>query len=998
LSQSSLGVALSRRFEEGGDLADLERAIEVGTQAVEATPEEDPRRSSALSNLAYALMARFNQTMTVSDLDLAVELLSQAVDASPLGHPDRGSSQSDLVLGLRRRFEHVGDLADIERAIEVGTQAVEAIPEGHPHRSSALTNVGDALVVRFNQTMTASDLDLAVEILSKAVDAEPLDHPDRGLSQSSLGVALRTRFEHAGDLADLERAIDVGTQAVVATREGHHRAETMSNLGLALRDRFEQIGTLSDIDRAIDMFDQASDAASTTSRGGILSNLCVALLAKFHRTGVLADLDRAIDAAELAIEATPEGHHDYAGRLSNLGFAFLTRFRRTSVEADVERSVEVFERAVKAAPVEHFSTASFVSNLGAALNARFEGTGVRSDLDRSVGLFRRAVDGMPADSPNRTGALSNLGGALLARFDLSQDQVDLAHAIKAFREAVSILSAPPLWRAAAAQGWGQAAGRAEEWAQAVDAYVAAVNLIGEVAPRGLPRPDQEHQLAELAGIGPAAAAACLQTADLRRDPALRDRAVELFEQGRGVLFSQMLDSRTDLTDLATAHPGLARKYINLVRELERADLETLEYVSFQAGPAEHTHAVADADRRRAAAEGMDQVLAEIRAQDGFSGFLTPRPLGELLPAAGEGPVVLVSVAELRSDALALDSEGVRVIGLPGLSPSAVDDRVNVFLDSLHTAQDPAAEPAARAAAESKLSEVLAWLWDSVTGPVLDQLGFTGRPDAESWPHVFWCPSGSLAFLPLHAAGRHATRFDAVPVTVVDRVVSSTIPTIRALQQAQQGIEPSLLGNRDRPRVLVVAMPSTPGEKNLPGAEKEAEFISALLPGQVEVIGVSDGHPARHDTVLDALPGHRWVHFSCHGASDLDNPSASHLLLADHREHPLTVLDLARARLKGAELAFLSACTTARTGTKLPDEPIHLAAACQLAGFPHVIATLWPIGDSQAFQVTKRIYETLTGSIGGVSNAAQALHTTTLGLRALYDKQPSRWASHTHTGP
>lgn len=122
-----------------------------------------------------------------------------------------------------------------------------------------------------------------------------------------------------------------------------------------------------------------------------------------------------------------------------------------------------------------------------------------------------------------------------------------------------------------------------------------------------------------------------------------------------------------------------------------------------------------------------------------------------------------------------------------------------------------------------------------------------------------------------------------------------------------------------------------------------------------MLGLSDTNPATHDAVTSALPDHDCVHFACHGYSDLDNPSASYLLLADR---PLSVTDLTHMRLPNAELAFLSACTTARAGTALPDEPIHLAAACQLAGYRHVIASLWPISDTDTVWLAETFYGTV----------------------------------------
>lgn len=226
------------------------------------------------------------------------------------------------------------------------------------------------------------------------------------------------------------------------------------------------------------------------------------------------------------------------------------------------------------------------------------------------------------------------------------------------------------------------------------------------------------------------------------------------------------------------------------------------------------------------------------------------------------------------------------------------------------------------------------------------------------------------------------------------MISSTIPTVRALLQARQASPPS-----PDTRVLVVAMPQTPGQADLPGAAQEAVTLEHLLAGRVDVLGLPSTAPATYATVTASLPGHTWVHFACHGQSDLTDPSASHLLLTDYQSQPLTVVDLTQARLEGVQLAFLSACTTARTGTDLPDEPIHLAAACQLAGYRHVIATLWPISDADTAWLTKRFYTSIAAiSAPTTAAAATALHNATRRLRSINRTHPSHWAPYTHAGP
>jgi CHAT domain len=297
-------------------------------------------------------------------------------------------------------------------------------------------------------------------------------------------------------------------------------------------------------------------------------------------------------------------------------------------------------------------------------------------------------------------------------------------------------------------------------------------------------------------------------------------------------------------------------------------------------------------------------------------------------------------------------------------------------------------------AEQRLTDTLGWLWDAVAGPVLDRLGVTGPPgQGEEWPRVWWCVSGLLSFLPLHAAGHHDTWSDAIPATVIDRVVSSYTPTVRALAQIRRTHPPGTSdGGPGGPgeQVVAVAMPHTPDSSDLPGAQAEAAGLQQRFPGQVSVL---TGPDATREAVLAALPGARWAHFACHGSADPASPSDSRLLLDDHKQAPLRVVDVARLRLEDAELAFLSACSTARPGGRLTDEAIHLTSAFQLAGYRHVIGTLWPIGDRHAVDVADEIYTALTAN----GEVAGAVHAATHRLRRRWTEMPSVWASHIHVG-
>jgi CHAT domain-containing protein len=263
-----------------------------------------------------------------------------------------------------------------------------------------------------------------------------------------------------------------------------------------------------------------------------------------------------------------------------------------------------------------------------------------------------------------------------------------------------------------------------------------------------------------------------------------------------------------------------------------------------------------------------------------------------------------------------------------------------------------------------------------------------------WQRLWWCVSGLLSFLPVHAAGHHETRFEAAPATLIDRLIPSYTPTIRALAYARR-IRPTRsrydeAAGLDGVRVVAVAMPYTDNASDLLGAKAEVALLQQRVPDRITVL---TGAQATRQAVLSALPGAQWAHFACHGAVGLASPSGSHLLLADHQTQPLTVMDVARLKLDDAELAFLSACSTAQPGARLTDEAIHLASAFQLAGYRHVVATLWPISDQHAVDIADEIYTTLIAT----DDVAAAVHAATRQMRDLWPRTPSVWASHIHSG-
>ncbi|KAF9639221.1 hypothetical protein BFW01_g11027 [Lasiodiplodia theobromae] len=893
---SSLGARLGRRFEQMGAMGDLDQAIEFTNMAVEATPDDHIERAGHLNNLGYLFGRRFERMGAMEDLDQAVKFTNLAVEATPDDHPDRASHLNNFGNELKRRFERMDTMEDLDRAVEVANMAIEATPDDHPKLAIYLIGLGNSLGTRFKRMGAIDDLNRAIKVAEMAIGATPNNHPDRVSRLNNCGVWLASRFERIGAIKDLDRAVEFANMAVEATPDDHiERAGNLSNLGNWLGKRFDQMGAMGDLDRAIEFTNLAVEAAPNDhpDRAGHLNNLGNRLGSRFERTGEMADLNRAIKVIDEAVEATPIDNPDRVGRLNNLGIWLSRRFERTGEISDLNRAIEVTDKAVEATPLNNPSQATYQINLGNQLGTRFKQTDAIDGLNRAIKVAEMAIRAIPDDHPDRAACLNNLGVLFSTRFEQVGTMEDLDLSLASYKQGWNCGSAPPSIRITLARRAASILASQFQWEESSIFLKDAVMLL----PAHI---DKQHVLRNSAGLASEAAAIALNAGKEAH------KALELLELGRGVIAGLLLDMRTDISDLKLQHPTLADEFASLRNELD----SPAERTALSTPDRDTQSQESQARRRREANQRFEELIGEIRSQPGFQRFLLPPTADELMVAAQEGPIVVVNVSPYRCDAFLIERHQIRALPLPRLNLEELKKK----LQELRTDRS-------LLTSSGQMEETLEWLWDVVTCPVLEALGFQSPIQDDKWPRIWWIPTGLLSHFPLHAAGYHKNRS---PETVLDRVMSSYSPSIKALVYGRQNsIQKSEhTASKD---ALLVSMPDTPGQSSLYFAEQEVGKLKELCPS-MQLNPVEPSKKNRED-VLGCLRTSKIFHFAGHGHSHPTEPSQSSLLLSDWQTSPLTVADLRDQKLQESSpfLGYLSACSTGtNSAQQLTDEAIHLA--------------------------------------------------------------------------
>ena len=830
----------------------------------------------------------------------------------------------------------------------------------------AITTIAIGYTTRYEKHRQVRDIDLSINLSTKLREIAP---PDTTYNLQALGHAYMQKYMVSGSRADLLSAIKVledGT-ALPPNEEPQVTLRLLSLLASAYREMCELFHTkqhgLKALENARTAYELALNREDSSDERLIYK---VNLMASLSTMTTMTD-DPIYLEEMLRLASTSEPISQFPGAAlyeSALGVMFNFQFERTKDISYLTRAVRHHQNAIELLPAESPQRGDVYHNLACAFRILFETT-VPEDvtlLETSISYGEKSLLVTPIDHANRSLFLRFLGMSLELIGSTEQ-------ALSRYEEAIQVKSASPTIRIHCALSASRLVSD-DNFPRLYHFLRMATNLLPLACPRSMSLSDQQPLFKRFSTLTRDATAAALNAG---RDVL---EALQLLELGRGILLGLIVDNRNvdDVTELRSMDDPHAKLLASRFEEQRQAlDAQGSNDTS-------PTSPVTGFTKRQLFGDALEETIKEIRTTF-MTNFLLPPSEREMLRLANKGPIVILNTSRYRNDAFII-TDTITSLKLR-FTYGELEEKVasyQVAVAKMGSGDENYADGV------SNMKEILLWLWGVIAQPVLQYIedwSMTQRDEA-AMPRIWWIPTGLLTMLPIHAAGSHKK---GSLQNVMSRVISSYAPTLKLLRYARERDQSS-----EEDDVIAVAMPDTFGKGTLPHATLELENLRKYFPARIV--------ESTRSEVMASLESCTIAHISCHGISDLSEPSESRLLLKDWQANPLTMGIVAGMKLPKAHLAYLSACETALVRElSVLDEAIHIVTGFLLAGFPHVVGTLWEVEDRDAVLVSQSFYQRLHSESN--QDIAAALHHAVRlcikGTIVCKKDDPLRWAAFIHVG-
>ncbi|KAJ3525984.1 hypothetical protein NMY22_g10352 [Coprinellus aureogranulatus] len=653
-----------------------------------------------------------------------------------------------------------------------------------------------------------------------------------------------------------------------------------------------------------------------------------------------------------------------------------SRFQHTLVLSDIDEAISIHRDAVQSTRGSHLVLPTMLNCLGYALYERSAFLRSLPDIDDAISVHERSLQLASKGQGVMLHCLESLAMCYHLRSDITGSHEDLDVSFESFKRAVTCGSGPLNERTRVARLWAR---NSTELRRGPDEILSAFGFAVGFASltAGLEQTVQSRfsQFKDVSGITLEGAAAACQL----EEPG---KAVEWLEQD----------------DLRAKDSNLAQRLLDVSKKLEQTG-STRQALQVSMDMSTKISLEDEARSHLALSREWDELVSTVRTIPEFKFFLEPSSwvdLMEHLPTSG--PIVVINVHKSRCDAIALKSHRLSVCFESPVGVRKCQNAGTLRGDG-RGAQGKDSHTMETEIESNRHQGALRGLWVEVAKPILESLGYS-RLDTSSTsrpPRIWWCPTGVMTFLPIHAAGIYeAGESDSV----LDYAVSSYTPTITALADRVKNccpIDKAVSG------LFLTGHPKAPGVCEIGGTILEVDGIQTKAVDESVRFMKVIGEDLTLNDCLKHMGDFSSVHLACHASQNAADPLQSRFILHNGQ---LNLIDIIQMDLKNADLAFLSACQTSTGEEKLSDEAVHLAAGMLAAGYRRVVATMWPINDSYAPTVANDFYEYLwrdreegeDGFDGSLS--AYALHHAVQQLRQRLDESEASllaWVPYVHFG-
>ncbi|KAH7378537.1 CHAT domain-containing protein [Cadophora sp. MPI-SDFR-AT-0126] len=825
-----------------------------------------------------------------------------------------------------------------------------------PHRPMILNNLAAVLQHKLARQGSEDEISVAISLVQEGLDHPALVTFDRPMLLSNMSHFIGRRYEHSNNRDDLR--VDL---ILVAFSQVLHRTScTSTSAHLKL------------IEKACDLAEEAVNVTSSSERQlraqySHNAGLYFGLKAQGEH-GTLEDIENAVRYSESAVSAILKQHYLYRKYLHALGIHLGLLSARMNSLPILERAIQTVQEAVDMVQDNKKDKAEHCDSLARLVHRKFEMTKSSEDLYRARELGTYAVEMTP--NPASISCLSNywedsysLSNSFLRKYTVTKAHEDLRSAIDVYTRGANAEFSPPKSLILAARNAARLQLEAGDLEEAFVTLEKAVHLLPKLNPRHFRSQDKIHATSNSHVTNLASDTAALGLAT-GKSPMV---ALQILESGNAVILASVVDCRNDVTGLRERDEGLCDEFETLRKELD-ASPNTL----LQLNPVINSHDMESKARRRRrfVAQQLDLVIAKIRDLEGFHDFLLP-PSEETLKALSAcGPIIVLNQSFLvaRCDVIVVTPGDVTSLHLDFMKY----DKIQITGET----------------EQFNLEK------DVYVGGLRT---FGRRNNQLSWP---------FNVMPIHAAGQNSP---GCLENSYSLFISSYVPSLKTLRYVRE--RNFTLLDAEKPSLLVATMADTPGATSLKGVVLEASSIVSLASDKLDVRHLAE--PTAND-VVEAMTSSNAAHFSCHGSTVVHNPSLSALIFKKnsdlnngtscHIQDPLTVgaISILNAAIPGnsnMQLAFLSACSSASVDNQsLGNEALHIAGGFLLAGFVHVVATLWLVRDDVCVEISTRFWTELLGNFGVQESTVQrnerVRRTLHLAVRSVKEKhwdQPQLWA-------